>query len=107
MGDVEELEWKLSWIDMLENKGKTVGDVSLRHRKRKLNVLKDNELKALSFVGSFGLTVHSLILIADTTSGKKVELSLIDHDEEADVLQVLYLLDRYNVSDSFYQALSA
>ena len=72
MGDVEELEWKLSWIDMLENKGKTVGDVSLRHRKRKLNVLKDNELKALSFVGSFGLTVHSLILIADTTSGKKV-----------------------------------
>ena len=71
---------------MLENKGKTVGDVSLRRRKRKLNVLKDNALKALSFVGSFGLTVHSLI--ADTISGKKVELSLIDH---ADVLQVLYL----------------
>ena len=47
----------------------------------------------VSFVGSFGLTVHSLILIADTTSGKKVELSLIDHDEEADMLQVLYLLD--------------
>ena len=106
MGDVEELERILSWIDMLENKGKTVGDVSLRHRKRKLNVLKDNALKDLSLVGSFGLTVHSLILIADT-SGKKVELSLIDHDEEADVLQVLYLLDRYNVGDSFYQALSA
>eukprot|EP00731_Ephydatia_muelleri_P017484 Em0010g582a len=100
MGDVEKLERKLSWIDMVENKGKTVGDVSLRHRKRKLNVLKDNALKALSFVGSFGLTVHSLILIADT-SGKKVELS------EADVLHVLYLLDRCNVSDSFYQALSA
>ena len=74
---------------MLENKGKTVGDVSLRRRKRKLNVLKDNALKALSFVGSFGLTVHSLI--ADTTSGKNVELSLIDH---ADVLQVLYLFSR-------------
>ena len=44
-----------------------------------------------------------------TASGKSVRISLSDSDaqrQERRELEVLYLLDKYGVSDTFYQALS-
>ena len=38
--DVKEME-QLSWLHALENHGKTVDEVSVRHRKRKLEVVRD------------------------------------------------------------------
>ena len=79
----------------------------MRQRKRKLEAMKGNAVKALSFTESYGLTAD--ILTMHTVSGKSVRISLSDSDaqrEERRELEVLYLLDKYGVSDAFYQALS-
>ena len=55
--DVEEMEQELPWLHALENRGKMVNKVSARHRKRKLKVVRDNAVKALSVLGPhFGYT---------------------------------------------------
>ena len=107
VSDVEKMETELSWIHELENSGKTIDEVSMRQRKRKLEAVKGNAVKALSFTESYGLIADTLT--AHTASGKRVRISLSDSDaqiEERKELEVLYLLDKYGVSDAFYHALS-
>ena len=108
--DVEEMERELSWLHALENSGKPVDEVSARHKKRKLAVVRNNAVEALSFAESYGLILDTLTL--RTSSGESVSLPLSDDTaaqaelEETEVCQVLYLLDRFGVSDAFYQKLS-
>ena len=108
--DVEEMEQELSWLHALENRGKMVDEVSTRHRKRKLEVVRDNAVKALSFAESYGLILDTLTL--RTSSEECVQIQLSEDTvaqaelEGTEVCKVLYLLDRYGVSDAFYQELS-
>ena len=107
VSDVEEMETELAWIHELENSGKAIDELSIRQRKRKLEAVKGNAVKSLSFTESYGLTADTLTM--HTASGKSVRISLSDSDaqrEERRDLEVLYLLDKYGVSDAFYQALS-
>ena len=82
-----------------------VDEVSARHRKRKLEVVRDNAVKALSFAESYGLILDTLTL--RTSSRECVQIPLSDDTvaqaefEETEVGKVLYLLDRYGVSDDF------
>ena len=83
-----------------------VDEVSARHRKRKLEVVRDNAVKALSFAESYaGLILDTLTLL--TSSRECVQIPLSDDTvaqaefEETEVGKVLYLLDRYGVSDDF------
>ena len=65
----------------------------MRQRKRKLEAVKGNAVKALSFTESYGLIADTLT--AHTASGKRVRISLSDSDaqiEERKELEVLYLL---------------
>eukprot|EP00731_Ephydatia_muelleri_P024481 Em0016g752a len=50
--DVEEMERELSWLHALQNSGKPVDEVSARHKKRKLAVVRINAVEALSFAES-------------------------------------------------------
>lgn len=108
--DVEEMEQELLWLHALENRGKMVDDVSMRHRKRKLEVVRDNAVKALSFVESYGLSLDTLALRQSSRACVQILLSddTVAQTElkETEVFKVLYLLDRYGVSDAFYHQLS-
>ena len=107
VSDVEEMETELAWIHEFENSGKAIDELSMRQRKRKLEAVKGNAVKALSFTESYGLTADTLTM--HTASSKSVRISRSDLDaqrEERRELEVLYLLDKYGVSDAFYQALS-
>ena len=110
--DVEEMERELSWLHALENSGKPVDEVSARHKKRKLAVVRNNAVEALSFAESYVWSDFRYALTLRTSSGESVSLPLSDDTaaqaelEETEVCQVLYLLDRFGVSDAFYQELS-
>lgn len=91
------------------NKGRPVDDLSKRQRSQKLN-----ELKALFFAKSFGLMPACLELIS-LNGGPTVTLSLDEKDSSSGMIspedrekcqQILYLLDRFNVSDEVYHELS-
>eukprot|EP00731_Ephydatia_muelleri_P003916 Em0002g92a len=89
-----------------------VDEVSARHKKRKLAVLRNNAVEALSFAESYVWSDFRYALTLRTSSGESVSLPLSDDTaaqaelEETEVCQVLYLLDRFGVSDAFYQELS-
>ncbi len=96
-----------------ENKGKQVDDISPRHARRKLSDFKTKAQQALFFAESFGLQLESLRVT--TTTGREVTIpfnqasptTTPSHTAELDkVLQVLYLLDRFGVGDTFYHELS-
>ena len=102
------METELAWIHEFENSGKAIDEPSMRQRKRKLEAIKGNTVKALSFTKWYGLAADTLTM--HTASRKSVRISLSDLDaqrEERRELEVLYLLDKYGVSDAFYQALSS
>ena len=91
VSDVEEMETELAWIHEFENSGKAIDELSMRQRKRKLEAVKGNAVKALSFTESYGLTADTLTM--HTASGKSVRISLSDLDaqrEERRELEVLY-----------------
>ena len=50
------------------NSGKAIDEPSMRQRKRKLEAMKGNAVKALSFTKSYGLTADTLTM--HTASGK-------------------------------------
>lgn len=100
----------------LANKGRPVDDLSKRQRSRKLNELKAKASRALFFSKSFGLMPASLELIS-LNGGLTVTLSLDEKDTHSSsgmispedrekCQQILYLLDRFNVSDEVYHELS-
>ena len=100
----------------LANKGRPVDDLSKRQRSRKLNELKAKASRALFFAKSFGLMPACLELIS-LNGGPTVTLSLDEKDTHSSsgmispedrekCQQILYLLDRFNVSDEVYHELS-
>ena len=89
------------------NTGREFSVLSTRQQSRKLSQLKTAVEKALWFVESFGLDVQSITV--KTSEGKPIELPMHESttDENDDsVRQILYLLERFGVSDEFYHELS-
>ncbi len=96
------------------NVGRGIDEVQDRQRRRKLTTLKESCQQALSFTRSYNAELTSIFLRTKTTNDKII----IDYEEPGlpppiassscsdDVQRVLYLLDRYGVSDHFYHELS-
>ncbi|VDH98716.1 Hypothetical predicted protein [Mytilus galloprovincialis] len=109
-----------TYIDNIEkqhysNSGKKFDDLQPRQRLRKLKTLESYGEKALSFANTFGLNPTRLDCISD--AGKKVSLNLSDspskdsydtlHASEKDNLrQLVFLFDKFCVSDIAYHELS-
>ncbi|KAL5494125.1 hypothetical protein EMCRGX_G015402 [Ephydatia muelleri] len=66
LSDVKEMETEMAWIHELDS-GKAIDEPSMRQRKRKLEAIKGNAVKALSFTESYGLTADTLTM--HTASG--------------------------------------
>ena len=90
--------------------------VSDRQRRRKLSQLKGFTQKALYFAESLGLKPETL-LTRSVQTGASVVVNLGDGSsshglpsppdgDSCNVMQVLYLLDRFAVSDEFYHELT-
>ena len=92
--------------------------MSDRQKSRKVNQLQTSAKKALFFAESFGLMPESVVLRSlqtgasvslDLGSGSRQSLpstastpSTPDSSDSDKVMQTLYLLDRFGVSDEFY-----
>lgn len=96
------------------NKGLTYDSVSKTQKQRKLKELKTNAEKSLWFLETFGLKLDSLSLIA--LDGEKVNLQyngsqksayqfLSDEDKDR-VKSVVYIMDKFCVSDAAYHEFS-
>ena len=102
------------------NTGKKIDEVSPRHARRKLATFRNLFMQALWFGESFGLVPESLkvrketsgvtqtIPLCEGTMQKNVDttISAATASDKENVLQILYLLDRFGVSDLFYHELA-
>ena len=101
----------------MENKGRTINQVSERHARSKLSEFKTKAGQALWFAGSFGLELD--FMQAHTRNGKEIKIKLSekdtsakvgssnnDNDSDVKIKQILYLLDKFGVGDEFYHELS-
>ena len=99
-----------------KNKGKPIEDTSPRQARRKLAHFKTNAEKALWFAESFGL-VPDCITLRKAKSGSCVMIPLSENAQDSQctsnisatqvqdtekLFQVLYILDRFAVSDEAY-----
>lgn len=101
--------------DHLKNKGKDVGEV--KNKSRKLKTFLSNAKTALWFSESFGLELQSLTL-KQLRTGKCHKIITEEHisesggfdglsdKEKENIEQVLFLLDKFYVSDHFYHELT-
>lgn len=101
------------------NHGKTVEELSERHRRRKLSHFRNVAEAALWFAESFGLVPDKLTTHI-ATSGEQISVHFgggTSHSspypttttripDEFCAMQTLYLLDRFGVSDEFYHELT-
>ncbi len=104
------------------NSGGTIDSVGWRQRRRKIHHLQQSCKDALWFTDSFGI---DLISIAFNVQGSNEKLSVpfssslqcsssslsanpstTDSSRETRLQRILYLLDRFGVSDKFYHELS-
>ena len=92
-------------------KGGKLDDVSNRHARRKVQDVVSCTSRALEFLLSYGITPD--LLKCHTTTGKLLTMPLlsgttdIDNSDSTEAnLRVLYLLDRFGVSNKFYEELS-
>jgi len=90
--------------------------VSSRQKRRQLHKLRDFTAKALLFYDSFGLTPENVtcslssgeslaIAVGDSASPSGISPSITAEQRDG-AKQVLYLLDRFGVSDEFYHELA-
>ena len=119
------------YVDQLERQSgltcqsKKVGEVGQKQRQRKLKVLKERAECALWFAKSFGLELSSLkfkdvkcnetyVLDYQTPTKSRAEEEetpesspeeLSDH-QSSQIEQILFLLDKFYVSDQFYHELT-
>ena len=101
-------------------KGRTITEVGPRQRQRKLEQVRSRGKAALWFMETFGITVQSLN--GKTSDGKLISVDLqkdretqtpegprfnrlFDEEKEA-IEQVLFLLDKFYVSDEVYHKLT-
>ena len=102
------------------NHGRVLENVSARQRYRKLSQFRSIAEAALWFAETFGLIVDKLVSHT-VQSGEEIVISLGDSSpstsmppspppssvpDEFCVMQILYLLDRFGVSDEFYHELT-
>ncbi|KAL5499398.1 hypothetical protein EMCRGX_G011537 [Ephydatia muelleri] len=94
--------------DSQNNQGGKIDAVSNRHARRKIQEVSEHANKALEFLSTYGLVAESLKV--HTTSGKTFYIPFSDdaasENEDTVDLRVLYILDRYGVSDAFYHELA-
>ncbi|CAB3985452.1 Hypothetical predicted protein [Paramuricea clavata] len=97
------------------NNGRTYNEVSYTQKQRKLKVLKSNSERALWFLESFGFKLDKLFL-SDCQTGEKVTLQynnekksayqfLFEEDKDK-VRNVVYIMDKFCVSDAAYHEFS-
>ena len=103
---------------MMANSGKHIDEVFDRHKRRKLAKFKESATKALWFAETFGLEVESITtrtsndgqLVIPISSQQGNHPSVVPASSKAPtdrnchsyVMQTLYLLERFGVSDEFY-----
>eukprot|EP00731_Ephydatia_muelleri_P003876 Em0002g52a len=107
--EVQDLKDALSEAqDSQNNPGGKIDAVSNRHARRKIQEVSEHANKALEFLSTYGLVAESLKV--HTTSGKTFYIPFSDdaasENEDTVDLRVLYILDRYGVSDAFYHELA-
>ena len=89
--------------------GSKIDDVSSRHARRKICEVEESAREALEFRPSYGLIAESLKV--HTSAGKSISIALspdaegLNTPDSCSNLRVLYLLDKFGVSDSFYHEL--
>ena len=101
------------------NKGKPIHELSERQHRRKLSECKSYAQQALWFCETFGLQLEFLGL--QNSTGEPVKMALTSdsantwksisttesaHADHSQICQVLYVLDRFAVSDQAYHELS-
>ena len=101
--------------DVPQNEGKSFDEVQSRQQRRKVAALREGIKDALWFCDSFGLDLMSVVF-----KSKAEKIVEIHYDKRSDsnsdnmeadkaddqVLAILYLLDRFGVSDQFYHEVS-
>ncbi len=102
------------------NHGRMYEDVSPRHARRKLNAFTKQAQDALWFSGTFGL-VPECLQVRKAKSGSPIKVPLgpqttaassatqlpleLSEDDQTKVLQTLYIVDQFAVSDEAYHEL--
>ena len=109
-----ECEKGLADVTNFVNRGKSIEEVSPRQVRRKVKKFTNFAHQALWFAESFGL-VPDYIQAHKTVSGSPVKISLTydippspspNEDNYSKVQQMLYIVDRFAVSDDDYHELS-
>ena len=99
------------------NKGRQLDSVGERQRRRKIQAIKESCKKALWFLDSFHLDVQSVIMrvkgsqdvisLNYNSTKSNHSRSLPSHNQPtAQIDEVLFLLDSFNISDEFYHEIS-
>lgn len=116
------LEREVENREVMVNSGKPINKVSDRQKRRKLSKFKQSATKALWFAETFGLEVES-ITARTSNDGNELVIPLSsegnhpsvvpatstapsDRNSHSNVMQTLYLLERFGVSDEFYHELT-
>ena len=114
---MDEIEIETDKATMPEyHKGKGVEDVSACQARRTMNKFKTYSGNVLWFAESFGLIPKALELEMKKSGRKKI-ICLNDDkenqctadkskDDKQDLLQILFLLDKFGIGDAFYHELS-
>ena len=101
----------------LENVGRNVSLVGERHRRRKVKELKNKSEQALWFMDSFGFKLDSIkvrdtdgnikeMVYKDNDSSNKTSFQQLPEDDKDTIRALLYIMDKYCVSDSAYHEIS-
>ncbi len=123
MSDVTRKESEISRLsrdlqaatsEPIVNIGKGIEEVSKRQRRRKLNIVKENCQQALWFTRSYHLDgVKIIFKISGTDECIEIPLTTTPCtsistavNAEDKIQPVLYILDRFAVSDEFYHEMS-
>uniref|UniRef100_A0A1X7STT0 Uncharacterized protein n=1 Tax=Amphimedon queenslandica TaxID=400682 RepID=A0A1X7STT0_AMPQE len=114
----EEEKGRLSeiWKVMsFQNTGKDIDGVQDRQRRRKISALKESCSVALHFADSFNIDLLSVVFRTRTnndiitlnyTRDNTEELQSVENKDITVLQQILFLLDRFAVSDEFYHELT-
>ena len=94
------------------NTGRQLHEVGERQRRRKVAEVKESTRRALWFIGSFGLTIDSVSMHDSTDTsltlsyGESPEPAATSNPSDTTLYQMLFLLERFGVSDDFYHGLA-
>lgn len=98
----------------MANKGNTYNEVSYTQKQRKLKELKTNAERALWFMESYGFEINSLSLTAldgekvniEYNSSQKSGYQFLPPKDQDLIKSVVYIMDKFCVSDAAYHELS-